>query len=172
MLKLARVIVLVLYGLLGMSGWYHYDSLLKMSTVYQGGGILSSDMTINYVRSMVWYHSRGKLQEIRSILLNDDLTKRVRIEIRIKNMLMHRSSAYIREFNSLKTPVNELGSWYQNNFAFDDFLHDVYEVVFDQSLTVDDKVRNITDIMEIYQNVTNSKLTDNLMKTQGAVNGY
>ncbi|WP_042820395.1 hypothetical protein [Yersinia wautersii] len=172
MLNSAKIIVLVLYGFFGMSGWYHYDSLIKMPAVYQEEDVLSSDITINYVRAMVWYHSRGKLQEIRSILLNDDLTKRVRIEMRIKNMLMHRSSAYIREFNSLKTPVNELGSWYQNNFDFDDFLHDVYEVVFDQSLTVDDKVRNITDIMEVYQNITNSKLTDNLMKTQGAVNGY
>lgn len=92
-------------------------------------------MTINYVRAMVWFHSRGKLQELRSILMTDDLTQRERIEIRIKNMLQHRSTAYIREFNSLRTPIRNLGNWYQDNFDFNDFLGDIYAVIFDKNST-------------------------------------
>lgn len=171
MLNFMKVLALALYGIVGLAGWYHYDSLARHAVVTKTVDNLSPDMTINYVRAMVWYHSRGKLQELRSILLNDDLTKRERIEVRIKNMLMHRSSAYIREFNTLKTPVNKLGGWYQDNFNFDDFLHDVYEVVFDEVLTVDEKIRNVTDIMEEYQNITNRKLINNLSKAKGVTNG-
>ncbi|CNI65518.1 hypothetical protein [Yersinia aleksiciae] len=171
MLNFAKALALALYGIVGVAGWYQYDNLLKQPIVTKSVDNLSPDLTINYVRSMVWYHSRGKLQELRSILLNDDLSKRDRIEIRLKNMLMHRSSAYIREFNSLNTPVNNLGTWYQDNFNFDSFLHDIYEVVFDAGLTVDEKIRNVTDIMEEYQNITNRALIENLSKTKGVSNG-
>ncbi|MEZ6878326.1 hypothetical protein [Enterobacter sp. KBR-315C3_2022] len=166
-MKIIKVLALAVFGIVGVAGWYQYDAVLRKPIVSRTVDNLSSNMTINYVRAMVWYHSRGKLQELRSILLNDDLSKRERIEIRIKNMLMHRSSAYIREFNTLKTPVKSLGDWYQNNFDFDSFLKDVYEIVFDPGLNVDDKVRNITDIMEEYQNITNRKLLETLNKIKG-----
>lgn len=171
MLKLAKALALALYGVVGVAGWYHYAALRQQPAMTKTIDNLSPDMTINYARSMVWYHSRGKLQELRSILLNDDLSKRDRIEIRIKNMLMHRSSAYIREFNTLQTPVSHLGNWYQDNFDFDSFLHDVYVVVFDTGLSVDERIRNIADVMEEYQNITNRKLVDNLSKIKGVSHG-
>ncbi|WP_254711494.1 hypothetical protein [Pantoea cypripedii] len=162
-LKFAKYAAIALYGLVGMTGWYSYQSRIDHSeqpvTI---NNTLSPDMTINYVRAMVWYHSRGKLQELRSILMADDLTQKERIEIRIKNMLQHRSSAYVREFNSLNTPVRNLGNWYQDNFDFNDFLQDVYAIVFDEKLNVDEKIRNITDVMEEYQNIASRKLIDKL----------
>ncbi|WP_267443427.1 hypothetical protein [Erwinia psidii] len=169
MLNLAKALALALYGIIGMVGWYQYDTLLRRPVITKAETVdnLSSDMTVNYVRAMVWYHSRGKLQELRSILLNDDLSQRERIKIRIKNMLMHRSSAYIRELNALNTPIKSLGNWYQSHFDFDNFLQDVYKIVFDSGLTVEEKVRNATDVMEEYQNITNRKLIDSLTETQG-----
>lgn len=170
MLKLARNISLAIYGFIGVMGWYQYDSLFRQINTVSVDR-LSSDMTINYVRAMVWYHSREKLQELHSILLNDDLKQRERIEIRIKNMLMHRASAYIREFNTLNAPVDNLGNWYQANFDFNNFLKDVCDVVFDAGLNVDEKIRNVTDIMEEYQNITSRKLIEKLAKTQGDRDG-
>ena len=157
-----KVIALFLYGIMGLSGWFYYNTMVTSHYSDKCNDTLSSDLTVSYVRAMVWYHSRGKLQELRSILLNDDLSKRDRIEIRIKNMLMHRSSAYIRDFNSLENAVSNLGDWYNNNFDFESFLSEVFDIVFDSVLTVDDKMHHITDVMEKYQNITNSKLVENI----------
>ncbi|MDO6409417.1 hypothetical protein [Pantoea phytobeneficialis] len=104
-LKFAKYTAIAVYGLVGILGWYEYQSQLDHTKNTPTLNNISPDMTINYVRAMVWYHSRGKLQELRSILKTDDLTQKERIEIRIKNMLQHRSSAYIREFNTLHTPI-------------------------------------------------------------------
>ncbi|WP_016858199.1 hypothetical protein [Candidatus Williamhamiltonella defendens] len=125
---------------------------------------LSPKMTASYIQSIVWYHSRGKLQELRSILLTDDLNEIKQIKIRITNMLEHRTSSYIRYFNSLDTPIKNIGNWYQSNFDFENFLNSVFEVVFTPALSVDEKIRNISDIMEKYQNITNQKLLIELNK--------
>lgn len=171
-LKFVRYTALAIYGIIGVVGWHQYDELSqKINSNKLVIDNISSDMTINYVKAMVWYHSRGKLQELRSILLNDDLKQRSRIEVRIKNMLMHRTSAYIREFNTLGAPVKNLGDWYRHNFNFDDFLKDIYEIIFDEKLNVDEKIRNVTDVMEEYQNITSSKLIEVLTKTQGDNHG-
>nr|WP_159465179.1 hypothetical protein [Scandinavium goeteborgense] len=162
MLKFAKYTALAIYGFVGIFGWYEYESLHQRLDKPATIDNISPDMTINYVRAMVWYHSRGKLQELRSILMNDDLKQKERIEIRIKNMLQHRSSAYIREFNSLHAPVKNLGNWYQDNFDFNNFLQDVYLIVFEEKLNVDEKIRNITDVMEEYQNITSRKLIEKL----------
>ncbi|CAK9883876.1 MAG: hypothetical protein XXXJIFNMEKO3_00250 [Candidatus Erwinia impunctatus] len=167
MLKLAKVIALALYGVVGAFGWYQYERTSAQLNSINKVDNLSANMTANYVRAIVWYHSRGKLQELRAILLNDDLSKRELIEVRIKNMLMHRTSAYILELNNLNTPVKNVGTWYQDNFDFDNFFAKVYQVVFDPVLTVEDKIRNITDIMEEYQSISNRKLTELLNKPQG-----
>lgn len=156
--------ILVLICSVGIIGWGNYLALKELripaSVTYDK---LSPEMTVSYVRAIVWYHSRGKLQEIRSILMTDNLENRSQIEIRLRNMLEHRSLAYIRDFNSINTPLQNLGTWYQQNFDFEPFLTDVYKAVFDNKLTVEDKVRNITDIMEEYQNITNAKLRDALL---------
>lgn len=79
-------------------------------------------------------------------------------------MLEHRTSSYIRYFNSLDTPIKNIGNWYQSNFDFENFLNSVFEVVFTPALSVDEKIRNISDIMEKYQNITNQKLLIELNK--------
>lgn len=77
-------------------------------------------------------------------------------------MLKHRTSAYVRDFNSLNTPIKNLGDWYTKNFDFDSFLNSVFSLVFNKKLSVDEKIRDITDVMEEYQNTTTQKLLNKL----------
>lgn len=127
---------------------------------------LSSFMTYNYVKSVVWYHSRGKLKELESIILNDDLSDEEAIKRKIKNMLKHRTSVYLREFNLLNGPIRNIGNNYEEIFEFTPFLNDVYEVVFsDKNIHL--KLSLIADIMEAYQTKANNKLLE-LMNNKDA----
>lgn len=112
---------------------------------------LSSHMTFNYVKTTVWYHSRGKLIELRG-MLNGEEKDDVVIKRRIRNMLMHRTSVYIREFNRMNTPVKNLGDVYESLFDFESFLGDVYQVALNRDISVDRRINIVTDIMEAYQN--------------------
>lgn len=150
--------LLALYCVVGIAGWFKYASLSVQQHSVKLYDQLSPEMTVSYVRAIVWYHSRGKLQELRSILMEENLSDEPKVKIRITNMLKHRTSAYIREFNSLETPIKNLGNWYQDNFEFDNFLNAVFDVVFNSSYSVDEKIKYITDIMEEYQNMTTHKL--------------
>lgn len=120
---------------------------------------LSSSMTYNYVKSVVWYHSRGKLKELESIILNDDLSDKEAIKRKIKNMLKHRTSVYLREFNSLDAPIQNVGNHYEEIFEFTPFLDDVYGVVFSHK-DVHLKLSFIADIMEAYQTKANNQLLE------------
>ncbi|MCZ6404729.1 hypothetical protein O4N82_23800, partial [Vibrio parahaemolyticus] len=110
--------------IIGSLGWYMAFS--KPLTLDH----LSSSMTYNYVRSVVWYHSRGKIKELESILMNDDLSDQMAIKLKINNMLQHRTSVYLREFNTLDAPISKVGDRYEELFEFDNFLEEIYAVVF------------------------------------------
>lgn len=163
MLVQIRIVLLVVYGVVGVFGWYKYFDKEHDLHSHQYD-ILSPDLTVSYAKSMVWYHSRGKLQEIRSILMTDNLKQVEKIKTRITNMLQHRTSAYIREFNALNSPIKNLGNWYQDNFDFHHFLDEVFVIIFDERLGVEDKIRDISDCMEKYQNKTTLLLIDELKK--------
>lgn len=152
-----KYILLTAYLIVGITGWYKY-AVLSENRQQQQYDILSPELTISYVRSIVWYHSRGKLQELKSIIKNDNLDDVMRVKTRITNMLQHRTAVYIRDMNSLHAPINNLGSWYQDNFDFDKFLDEVFDVVFNSEYNVDEKINFITDVMEKYQNMTTQKL--------------
>ena len=119
---------------------------------------LSANHSYNYIRAVVWYHSRGKLEEIKSILASEDLKNKDQIRLKIDNMLRHRSSAYIRDFNNLDAPVEKIGDIYEKIFDFDAFLEDVYVICFSDELPIDTRISLISDIMEKYQMETNDKI--------------
>ncbi|WP_104025164.1 hypothetical protein [Vibrio hyugaensis] len=127
---------------------------------------LSSSMTYNYVKSVVWYHSRGKLKELEGIILNEDLNDEEAIKRKIRNMLKHRTSVYLREFNSLDAPIQNVGNHYEEMFKFTPFLNDVYEVVFSDK-DVHLKLSLIADIMEAYQTKANKQLLDLMNNKEG-----
>ncbi|MEZ8082822.1 hypothetical protein [Enterovibrio norvegicus] len=136
--------------ILSVFGWGTAGHLM-LSEKKQQYDNLSAHMTFNYVKTTVWYHSRGKLIELRG-MLNGEETDDVVIKRRVRNMLMHRTSVYIREFNRMKTPVPNLGDVYESLFDFESFLVDVYQVALDTDISVDRRINIITDIMEAYQN--------------------
>lgn len=152
--------LLSFYCILGIAGWYQYATLSEQREhVYvKKYDQLSPELTVSYVRAIVWYHSRGKLQELRSILMEENLEQQDRVKVKVINMLKHRTSSYIRDLNTLDTPVHNLGNWYQDNFDFDNFLNAVFEIVFNEHYAVDEKIKYITDVMEEYQNMTTYKL--------------
>ena len=142
----------VLLVIFSMSGWgaYIYTANQKSAQRYD---VLSSDMTVRYVRSIVWYHSRGKLVELKA-LMNDKSLSDDDLKLKIENMLRHRTSVYIDEFNHLNSPVNQLGNWYADHFDFDDFLKDIDNEVVKRKISVETRIDRCTDIMEMYQNDT------------------
>lgn len=143
----------ILFLFFGLLGW------IFALTKPDRADVLSPSMTYNYVRSVVWYHSRGKLKELESIILNDDLSDQKAIKRKVKNMLKHRTSVYIREFNNLSAPIENVGNQYQALFEFQPFLNDVYEVIFskkDPHL----KLSLIADIMESHQTKANNQLLE------------
>jgi hypothetical protein len=158
-MNLLKIAATILYGLIGIFGWFE---LYKIKSNTMTANVISSQLTVSYVRAIVWYHSRGKLQELRSILLTDDLKNEKIIKTRITNMLKHRTSAYILNFNSLNTPIPNLGDWYAKNFDFNEFLNSVFAIVFNNQLSADEKIREITDVMESCQNNTVAKLSHTL----------
>ncbi|PRP68512.1 hypothetical protein BUE93_22185 [Chromobacterium amazonense] len=158
--KNAIILIFIFYCIFGSIGWFKYYNEPHIKDIQYDN--LSPHMTVSYVRAIVWYHSRGKLQELRSILLTDDLSNEKQVKTRITNMLKHRTTAYIRDFNSMSTPVTGLGDWYESNFEFEAFLNEVFNLVFDKKLSVDEKLRDISDVMEKYQNETNLKLISKL----------
>lgn len=150
----------ILFVSFGLLGWTF--ALLKPDRA----DVLSPSMTYNYVKSVVWYHSRGKLKELESIILNDDLSDQKAIKRKVKNMLKHRTSVYIREFNALSAPIEKVGNKYEELFAFQPFLNEVYEVIFskkDPHL----KLSLIGDIMESYQTKANNELLEFMNKKEG-----
>ena len=144
--------------IIGSLGWYMAFS--KPLTLDH----LSSSMTYNYVRSVVWYHSRGKIKELESILMNDDLSDQMAIKLKINNMLQHRTSVYLREFNTLDAPISKVGDRYEELFEFDNFLEETYAVVFSNRET-HSKLSLITDIMESYQSKANDQLLELMNNT-------
>lgn len=131
---------------------------------------LSAKLAYIHVKSVVWYHSRGKLEVIRSILLNDDLNKIDKTKLKIENMLRHRTSVYITEFNSLKTPIPNMGDYYSSAFDFKSFLNKIFEVTFDDQLSVNQRVVDITNVMELYQNEANDLVFKRMKNAEEANN--
>jgi len=131
---------------------------------------LSAKLAYIHVKSVVWYHSRGKLEVIRSILLNDDLNKVEKTKLKIENMLKHRTSVYITEFNHLKTPIPNMGDYYSSIFDFKSFLDKVFEITFDDQLSVNQRVVDITDVMELYQNGANDLVFKRMKNAEEANN--
>lgn len=157
-----KLVLISLFCVIGIAGWYKYAILAERQHAISSYDRLSPELTVSYVRAMVWYHSRGKLQELRFILIESESNDKEKVKLRITNMLKHRTSAYIRDFNSLDNKIEKLGNWYQDNFDFENFLNEVFNICFNEKYTIDDKIKYVTDVMEEYQNMTTQKLIQTL----------
>jgi hypothetical protein len=172
--KWIKIFICISILFVALAGWYKYLSInhtiISSVAADYKTEYFSSETTLTMVSALVWYHSRGKLHEIRGILLDSSPLKNVNAtKLKIENMLRHRSGIYIRQLNQYHTPITNLGRWYDENFDFKNFIKDVYTIVFrdidskqNKLYQIEMKIQEIRDIMEKYQNLTNDKLKQTL----------
>ncbi len=70
---------------------------------------LNNDLVMNIVRSVVWYHSRGKLRHIEAILIENNIdTRKDEITRKVRNALEERTLVYLEYLNTLNTNIKRL----------------------------------------------------------------
>lgn len=132
------------------------------------------------VESVVWSYSKSKLQMVRSVLIINNLTKREEeIKLKVKNNIIRIAEIYIDYFNSLNTVIPNLGDWYDENFDTDEFLEEIYAVMFVKTRTpingmsesykeekrinfINEQMEDISNIMIKYEHRVNQKLRKHL----------
>lgn len=126
---------------------------------------LPQSIVINMVRSIVWYHSRGALRHIESILIENHIEERKdEITRKVKNALEERANAYIDYFNSLNTKIPKLWSYYSEVFETAPFFEEIMKVVFRKYKLKNSipeiaiKIKDISEIMYEYQEKANIKV--------------
>lgn len=121
---------------------------------------LSNEATIELAKKFVWAAWTVKLDFIKQRLEKNNLVAREdRIKSQIKAELIRISTEeYITPLNKYNTKVWLLGTWVGNNFPMDEFLEEIYEVIFREDSDIDRKLSDITTLMKSYQNELWSEL--------------
>ncbi len=130
---------------------------------------LSSEMSYNYARYTVWFHSEGKIRELRAILSQHDVndTKEVaKIKMLIESMLLRRTEVYAQELNKLDSPIDSLGNYYLTIFQFEQFLNEVLEISLARDKDLDGKMISIYETMFVYQTEANTLLKHALLDAE------
>ncbi|WP_133150960.1 hypothetical protein [Vibrio breoganii] len=156
-------------GISATLGWSLALLLLLSSTPRETvtQGQLSSEISYNYTRNTVWFHSEGKIRELRSIISQHDINNPQevhKIKALIKSMLMRRTDVYTQELNSLNTPIDHIGNFYLQAFDFENFLEEVIEVSLAKDKSLDSKMIAVYEIMFVYQMEANEALKNALSK--------
>lgn len=130
---------------------------------------LNNDLVMNLVRSVVWYHSRGKIRTIEQILIENNIeTRKDEIARKVRNSLEERTLVYLDYFNTLNTNIKRLGTFYGDSFEMEDFLKEVMKVVFrpytqdKHEIEIAIKLNDISEIMFFYQQQANDKVEEEL----------
>jgi hypothetical protein len=130
---------------------------------------LPDDLVVKLVRAEVWYHSRGKLRHIESILIENNIeTRKDEITRKVRNALEERTLVYLEYFNTVKCKVEKLGDFYGKTFEMEPFFKEVMEVVLRAYVSIEHeheistKLKDIAEIMVVYQERTNTKLEEEL----------
>lgn len=130
---------------------------------------LPDDLIVKLVRAEVWYHSRGKLKIIEGILIENNIdTRPDEVTRRVRNALEERTLVYLEYFNTLKCKIDRLGDFYASIFDMDKFFKEVMEVVLrpysgiPHEHEINIKLKDISEIMIVYQSQTNDKLEEKL----------
>jgi len=136
--------------------------LFKTILASIGKTSLSDWKTIEIARRYVLAASFEKLDYIKQRLEKNNLKERKpQIERQIKAQLIRISKAsYITPLNSFTTPAGPLWDWIWKNFLFDDFIKEVFDVVFrnEDKWDISKKLNDITTLMTSYQNELWDKL--------------
>lgn len=132
---------------------------------------LNNDLVLNIVRSVVWYHSRGKLRHIEAILIENNIdTRKEEIIRKVRNSLEERTMVYLEYFNTLNTNIKRLGTFYGDSFEMEEFFQEVMKVVFrpytqeKHEIEIAIKLKDISEIMFYYQENANAKVEEELYR--------
>lgn len=105
---------------------------------------LTNEQLIEIARNRVWQTSEKKLDFIKKRLEKNNLKiRRNIIEKQITTELSRRSDEYIDFLNQFTSSVWNVWEWIAKNFPMDDFLKEVFDVVFRED---DNNLRKIEDI--------------------------
>lgn len=114
----------------------------------------SNESIIELASKFVWSAWSLKLDYIRQRLEKNNLADRKeRIKAQINAELTRISyEEYIKPLNKYNTKVWLLWDWVSNNFPMEDFLEEIYDVVFNEDKNIDRKLSDISTVMKSYQN--------------------
>ncbi len=109
----------------------NFKAIQKEISQSVGTTKLTNTQIIEIAKAKVWLASEKKLAFIRKRLEKNNLQERKEIvKTQIRTELVRRSEEYIGFLNGFITPVWLLGEWIEHNFPMDDFLAEVYDVMF------------------------------------------
>ncbi|MGF1698741.1 hypothetical protein L4D09_00180 [Photobacterium makurazakiensis] len=165
----ARIIKYAL-GFSAVLGWALSLVLLtSSSTNVLHTDHLSPELSYNHARYTVWFHSEGKIRELRSILSQHDIhnSKEVaKIKSLIESMLIRRTEVYAQELNKLHTPLESLGNYYLTVFQFEPFLDEVIDICLSEGQDLDSKMISVYETMFVYQTEANTLLKQALLDAE------
>lgn len=132
---------------------------------------LNNDLVMNLVRSVVWYHSRGKLRHIEAILIENNIdTRKDEITRKVRNSLEERTLVYLEYLNTLNTSIKRLWTFYWECFEMDDFFKEIMKIVLrpytqeKHEIEIAIKLKDISEVMFFYQEKANAKVEEELYR--------
>ena len=122
----------------------------------------STEATIELASKFVWAAGTIKVKFIRDRIEKNNIFERQdRIKSQVKAKLTKISyDEYIKPLNKYITKVWPLGDWIGDNFPMDEFLAEIYDVIFNQNIDIDKQIIDIYTLMEGYQNDLWQELRD------------
>lgn len=157
-------------GISAILGW----SLSLMLLTFSPSGApqpdyLSPIHVYNHVRYTVWFHSEGKIRELRSILSQHDINDKKdaeKIKMIIEAMLVRRTDVYAQALNKLNAPIDSVGNHYLTLFKFEPFLQEVIEICLAKDKDLDSKMIDVLEIMFVYQTEANTLIRKDLLNAE------
>jgi len=151
--------------------------MIKFGNIYiekhvQGAHFkLNNDLVMNLVRSVVWYHSRGKIRTIEQILIENNIeSRKEEITKKIRNCLEERTQIYIDYFNTLNTNIERIGDEYARLFEMESFFDELISIALrpykssNHDMEIMIKLKDISEVMTFWQEKANKKLDDELKR--------
>ena len=127
---------------------------------------LTNEQIIEIAKARVWLTSEKKLDFIKKRLEKNNLKARKEIiQKQIRTELERRSEEYIVFLNQFTTPVWLLWDWISDNFPMDNFMNELFDVIFrdDNEWHTLTKLEDCRFIMSAYQNELWQKLKSKLI---------
>lgn len=134
--------------------------------------VLEDEFIVDYAKTKVWFASEEKLKFIKERLTKNHLRDREnQVKRSITSELQRRTEEYVEYLNKFNTRVWLVWDYISENFEWDDFMKEVFDVIFRKpkkdepvELTNEYKINDIKFLMIDYQTKLFKKFNDDLKK--------